>query len=150
MASVSKDITIERSADEVWEVIGDFATGPSRMAPGHVVDTRVEADTRVVTFSDGVVARERFVALDHENRRIVYAVVGDSLQPTHDNASMHVRADGEDRCRLVWIHDVLPDDLAPVLDAAMTHGAAVIKQAFEARHGQQAAPRPRDGEQLPT
>jgi hypothetical protein len=131
MASISKEIVIGSSADDVWAVIGDFATGPSRMAPGYVMDTRVEADTRVVTFIDGTVARERFVALDNESRRIVYAVVGDSLRPAHDNASMQVLADGEDRCRLIWIHDVLPDDLAPTLDAAMTHGGAVIKHTFE-------------------
>ena len=138
MASISKEITIGCNADDVWEVIGDFATGPSRMAPGYVVDTRIEADTRVVTFIDGTVAREQFVALDHENRRIVYAVVGDSLQPAHDNASMQVLADGEGHCRLIWIHDVLPDDLAPTLDAAMTHGGAIIKQIFEERRSQQA------------
>ena len=131
MASISKEILIRSSAEDVWAVVGDFAAGPSRMAPGYVVDTRVEADTRVVTFVDGTVARERFVALDHENRRIVYAVVGDSLQPAHDNASMQVLADGESRCRLIWIHDVLPDDLAPTLDAAMTDGSAVIKHTFE-------------------
>jgi polyketide cyclase/dehydrase/lipid transport protein len=131
MASISKEILIRYGAEEVWAVIGDFATGPSRMAPGHVVDTRVEADTRVVTFIDGTVARERFVALDHENRRIVYAVVGGSMRPAHDNASMQVLADGEGRCRLIWIHDVLPDDLAPALDAAMTRGSAVIKHTFE-------------------
>ncbi|MFG3267866.1 SRPBCC family protein [Streptomyces bobili] len=139
MASISREITIACSADDVWAVIGDFATGPSRMASGFVVDTRIEADTRVVTFIDGTVARERFVASDHENRRIVYAVVGDSLQPAHDNASMQVLADGEDHCRLIWIHDVLPDDLAPTLDAAMTHGGTVIKRTFEERHSQQAA-----------
>jgi PhnB protein len=138
MASISKEILIRSSAEEVWAVIGDFAAGPSSMAPGYVVDTRVEADTRVVTFIDGTVARERFVALDHENRRIVYAVVGDSLQPAHDNASMQVLADGEGRCRLIWIHDVLPDDLAPTLDAAMTHGSAVIKRTFEDHRNPQA------------
>lgn len=133
MASIRKEVLIESSAEDVWEVIGDFAAGASRMAPGFVVDTRTEADCRVVTFAHGAVARERLVSLDHDMRRIVYAVVGDSLQLVHDNASMQVIADGELRCRLVWIHDVLPDDLAPSLDAAMTHGLTVIKQTLEDR-----------------
>jgi hypothetical protein len=139
MASISKEIVIGCSADDVWAVIGDFATGPSRMAPGFVAATRVEADVRVVTFVDGAVARERFVALDDDNRRIVYTVIGDSLHPAHDNASMQVLNDGEDRCRLIWIHDVLPDDLAPALDAAMTHGSAVIKNNFETVAGPMSA-----------
>jgi hypothetical protein len=135
MASICKEILIRSSAEEVWEVIGDFSTGPSRMAPGFVVDTCVDADSRVVTFADGTVARERLVSVNHDIRRIVYAVVGDSIRPAHDNASMQVVADGEAHCRLVWIHDVLPDDLATSLDTAMTHGLTVIKQTLEAPHG---------------
>jgi len=133
MASISKEIRVDSDADQVWRVIGDFDAGPSRMAPGFVVETRAEADTRIVTFTDGTVARERLVAVDHDARRIVYAVVGDSLRPAHDNASMQVLPDGEHRCRLVWIHDILPDDLAPAIDTAMTRGLAVIKQTLEGR-----------------
>ncbi|MEU1665714.1 SRPBCC family protein [Streptomyces sparsogenes] len=133
MASISKELPLEVGADEAWEVIRDFGAGPSRMAPGFVADTRVEADSRVVTFADGSVARERFVSLDDEARRIVYAVVGDTLRPAHDNASMQVVAEGEGRCRLIWIHDVLPDDLAEPIGAAMVQGMDVIKRTLEAR-----------------
>ncbi|GAB2631306.1 hypothetical protein GCM10027168_73360 [Streptomyces capparidis] len=131
MASVRKDVWIKASAKDVWEVIGDFEAGPSRMAPGFVVDTRVEGDARVVTFTDGTVARERLVSRDDDARRIVYAVVGDTLHPQHDNASMQVIADGTDRCRLVWTHDVLPDDLAAPMEAAMDHGLALIVRTLE-------------------
>ncbi|MGP3969801.1 SRPBCC family protein [Streptomyces sp. 6N223] len=133
MASVSKETTIMSTADAVWEVIGDFETGPSRMAPGHVVGTRVDSDARVVTFADGTVARERFVSRDDDARRIVYTVVGDTLRPDHNNASMQVVADGKDHCRLTWIHDVLPDDLAVPLEAAMSQGMEIIKRTLEAR-----------------
>ena len=131
MASVSREIVIESRPEEVWDVIRDFGSGPSRMAPGLVIDTRVEEDCRIVTFATGVVVRERFVSVDETARRIVYSIIGESLQPTHDNASMQVFADGEGRSRFVWIHDVLPDDLAAPLDSAMAQGLAVIKQTFE-------------------
>jgi hypothetical protein len=130
MASVRTEIVINAAADDVWRVIGDFATGPSRMAPGFVVGTRVDGDCRIVTFAGGTVSRERFVAADHEARRIVYAIVGDSLHPDHDNASMQVLPDGDHGCRLVWIHDVLPDDLGPRLEATMIRAGAVIQQAL--------------------
>ncbi|WP_405805999.1 SRPBCC family protein [Streptomyces sp. NBC_01187] len=130
MASIIKETVLRSRADSVWQVIGDFETGPSRMAPGHVVGTRVEGDARVVTFADGTIARERFVSLDEDARRIVYAVVGDSLRPAHHNASMRVVADGE-HCRLIWVHDVLPDDLAPALEAAMSQGMEIIKRTLE-------------------
>jgi hypothetical protein len=139
MASISKEIVIESSAEDVWEVIGDFAAGPSRMASGFVVDTRVEADCRVVTFADGTVVRERCVHVDHDTRRIVYAVVGGTMPPEHDNAAMQVIADGERRCRLLWTRDVLPDDLVASMAEAMSHGLGVIKRTLDdtrdPRHG---------------
>ena len=131
MASISKEILVKSSAQDVWEVIRDFGAGPSRMTSGYVVDTRVEGDSRVVTFANGTVARERFVSVDDDARGIVYAIIGDTLKPAHDNASMQVIADGDGRCRFVWIHDVLPDDLARSFEAAMTEAMAIIKETLE-------------------
>ena len=131
MASISEQIVIESSAGDVWEVIGDFATGPSRMAPGFVVDTRTEDDCRIVTFANGSVAKERRVSVDDDARRIVYSVVGGTAQPTHDNAAMQVVADGERRCRLVWTRDVLPEELAAPMAEAMSHGLGVIKRTLD-------------------
>ncbi|MFD2768603.1 SRPBCC family protein [Micromonospora eburnea] len=135
MASIRNEISIKSSADDVWKVIGDFGTGPSRMAPGYVVDTRIDGDCRVVTFADGTVARERFISVDGDARRIVYTVIGDTLCPNHDNASMQVVAEDQHHCRLIWIHDVLPDDLAVPIQTAMAQGAAVIKRTLESRAG---------------
>lgn len=133
MASVRKEILIEAGAADVWAVIGDFAAGPLRMAPGFVIDTRLEGDTRVVTFADGTVARERLVGRDDEARRIAYSVVGDTVRPAHDNSSMQVFADGEFLSRFVWIHDVLPDNLATPIGTAMEQGLSLIKQTLESR-----------------
>jgi hypothetical protein len=107
MASVQKEILIEAGAEDVWAVIGDFAAGPSRMATGFVIDTRLEADARVVTFADGTVARERLVGLDDLARRIAYSVVGDAI--SHGNASMQV------------------------FGAAMDQGLSVVKQTSESQ-----------------
>ena len=105
------------------------------MAPGFVVSTSVDNGIRTVTFADGTVARERLVSVDHQNRRIVYSVIGDSLRPAHDNASMQVLADGDQSCRLAWIHDVLPDELAPSIEAAMSQGLTVIEKTLADRSG---------------
>ncbi|MEV0698426.1 SRPBCC family protein [Saccharopolyspora sp. NPDC050389] len=139
MASVQRELLIEATAEEVWSVIRDFGGGPDRMAPGFVSSTSLEDDVRIVTFTDGTVARERLVTIDEEARRIVYAVIGDTLQPVHDNSSMQVLPEGTDHSRLVWIHDVLPDDLAKPLAAAMEQGFAVIKQTLESAYGREEA-----------
>ena len=69
----------------------------------------------------------------HESRRIVYSVVGDGPGPAHDNASMQVFADGNESGRLVWIHDVLPDELAPSIEAAVSQGLTVIEETLAGR-----------------
>ncbi|MEQ4722594.1 SRPBCC family protein [Nonomuraea sp. B19D2] len=132
MATVQKEITIDADPADVWAIIGDFANGPVQMAPGLVTDSRLaEADVRVVAFADGTVARERLIALDEETRRLVYSVIGDTMQPTHDNASMQVVSHGDGRSRFVWIHDVQPDDLVIPMGAAMDHGLSIFKQTVE-------------------
>jgi hypothetical protein len=44
---------------------------------------------------------------------------------------MQVFADGQRRSRFVWIHDVLPDELAASLHAAMEYGSGLIKRTLE-------------------
>jgi hypothetical protein len=133
VGTVRIDLHVVAGADAVWNVIGDFAAGPLRMAPGHVTGCVSRGDTRTVTFADGTVARERLVAVDHERRRIVYAVIGDTLRPQHDNASMQVLPVDETSCTLVWIHDVLPDDLALPMKSAMQAAGGVITAALGGR-----------------
>lgn len=132
MATVQKEIIIDADPAAVWTIIGDFADGPVQMAPGFVTDSRLdEPDVRVVTFADGTVARERLITLDEGTRRLVFSVIGGTMQPTHDNASMQVVPHGDGRSRFVWIHDVQPDDLTIPMGAAMDHGLSIIKQTVE-------------------
>jgi hypothetical protein len=130
MALLRTEISIAAAPADVWAVIGDFAAGPLRMAPGHVVGCQANADVRVVTFADGVVVHERFVALDDAERRIVYGVVGGSVQPGHDTAQMQVVPE-DGGCRFIWTRDLRPDELAPGFQAAMDRGAEVIKRTLE-------------------
>ena len=133
MATARMELSVAADADSVWMVIGDFAAGPLRMAPGHVTGCETHGDTRTVAFADGTVARERLVAIDDERRRIVYAVLGDTLRPEHDNASMQVLPADEGSCTLVWIHDVLPDELADPIRSAMQDAGGVITATLEGR-----------------
>ncbi|ORV19129.1 SRPBCC family protein [Mycobacterium celatum] len=132
MASITTQIEIDVDAYRAWQVIGDWADGPVRMARGHVVSSEADGGLRVVTFASGTVARERLVARDETARRIVYSMIGDTMRPEHDNAVMQIVPDGDGRCRFVWSRDVLPDELAGPLRAAMEGAAKVIKRTLEA------------------
>src|SRR5207244_11854613 len=97
-----------------WDAIRDVGAVHERLAPGFVVDTRLEEGARIVTFADGMVARELIVDVDDAARRLAWAVVG-SPRLTHHNASMQVFADGEHRSRVVWMADLLPNEIATAI-----------------------------------
>ncbi len=130
MASIRKEIVIDAPADKIWDVVRDVGAVHRRMAPGFVVDTRLEEGARVVTFANGLVARELIVDVDDAARRLVWAVVG-SPRLTHHNASMQVFADGEHRGRVVWIADVLPNEVAGHIAGMMDGGLATMKKTLE-------------------
>ena len=131
MASIRTEFPIDVDASRVWQVIGDWADGPVRMARGLVVSSDAEGTVRVVTFADGMIARERLVTREDDARRIVYSMVGDTVRPEHDNAVMQIVPEGADRCRFIWTRDVLPDELAESLRAAMEDAGAAIKRTLE-------------------
>lgn len=128
MASIRKEILIGAPADKVWDAVRDVGAPHRRLAPGFVVDTRLEDGARMVTFANGLVARELIVDVDDEARRLVWAVVG-SGRLTHHNASMQVFADGH-ASRVVWIADLLPHEAAPDIAGLMEQGLAVMKKTL--------------------
>jgi hypothetical protein len=85
-----------------------------------------DRDAGVVTLTNVTVVRELIVDIDDMARRFVYAAVGG--RTTHHNASMQVFAEGEGSSRLVWITDVLPNEVAGPIGALVDQGAGVIKQ----------------------
>jgi carbon monoxide dehydrogenase subunit G len=133
MASIHREIQIEVATVSVWDAIRDVGAIHTRLAPGFVVDTRLEEGARVVTFGSGVVARELIVDVDDDARRLVWAVVGGRM--THHNASLQVFADGEGRSRVVWIADLLPNELAGYIAGMIEQGMAVMKKTLELHAG---------------
>ena len=129
MASIHKDIPVDAQPDDVWAAVRDFGAVHQRLVPGFAIDSRLDGNARIVTFHNGVVAREEFVDCDDARRRLVYAIVnGERVK--HYNASVQVFADGEKRSRIVWIVDVLPNEIAPYMDAQMDLGAQAMQKAL--------------------
>jgi len=131
MASIRREIHVEAGAEQVWDAIADVGAVHTRLAPGFVIDTRLEGGARVVTFGNGLVARELIVDVDHGSRRLVWAVVGG--RPTHHNASLQVVAEAERRSRVIWIADLLPNELASPIASLIDQGMAVMKRTLESR-----------------
>ena len=130
MASIHKEIILDAPANAVWEAVRDVGAVHRRLVPGVLTDARLDGDARVVTFANGLVARELIVSLDDERRRLAYAAVGG--RASHHHASMQVFDEGERRSRLVWITDVLPDALAGPIGELVEQGAKAMQRTLQA------------------
>jgi carbon monoxide dehydrogenase subunit G len=129
MASIHKEVLIDAPADHIWDALRDVGAIHTRLARGFVTDTRLDGDARDVTFTNGAVVRERIVDLDDRARRIAYSAVGGRF--THHSASIQVFPEGDTRSRVVWIADLLPNDLAELVGGMMEQGCAAMKRTLE-------------------
>jgi len=125
MASIHKDILIDAPAPDVWDAVRDFGALHTRLAPGFVLDTKLDGEARIVTFANGTVARELLVDCDDDRRRLAYAVISERL--TQHSASIQIIPEGDKNCRMIWTTDVLPHEIAPYISAQMDQGALAVQ-----------------------
>ena len=129
MASIRREIRTKASPEAAWDAIRDVGALHRRLVPGFVVDTRLEAGVRIVTFGNGMVVKEPIVHVDDEARRLVWAAIGEPL--THYNASVQVFPEGEGGSRIVWIADFLPDEAAGAMGSMIEEGSVVMQATLD-------------------
>jgi hypothetical protein len=128
MASIRREVVIEAPAAQVWDALRDIGALHTRLVVGFVTDCRLEGDARIVTFANGVVARERIVDVDDSTCRLVWSATGDRL--AHHNSSAQVFSEGPAACRVVWMTDLLPHEMAPAIATMMDQGLAAMKKTL--------------------
>lgn len=124
MATIRKEIRLDRAAAEVWDAFRDTDAVHTRLARGFVTDAKPEPGARMVTFANGVTAKELIVTVDDAERRLAYAVVG-SPNLIHHNASFQIIEEGR-ASRVIWTADLLPDEAVAVIGPMMEAGAAAM------------------------
>ena len=130
MATIYKEIAIERSKDIVWDAIRDVGAIHKRLVPGFVVDCKLEGEWRTVTFANGMVVRELIVAVDDKTCRHAWSARGAPL--THHNASVQVFPDTDEKCRVIWKADLMPNEVAEAIAEMIEQGLSRMKQTLEA------------------
>jgi hypothetical protein len=128
MASLRKEIHIDAPPAQVWDALRDVGALHTRLVPGFVKDTHLDGNARVVTFGNGMVAREEIVGIDEQRRRLAWAIVDAPFR--HYSAAAWVEPDATGT-NFVWTADLLPDDLAAQVEEMMTAGIGVVKQTLE-------------------
>ena len=129
MASIRKEIQIDTPPAKAWEALRDVGALHTRLVPGFVTNTRMQGNARIVTFGNGMVAREEIVGVDEERRRLSWAIVDAPFR--HYSGVAWVEPDINGGTRFVWTADLLPDELGGQVEEMMSAGIRVVKQTLE-------------------
>jgi carbon monoxide dehydrogenase subunit G len=128
MTTLREILRLPSPASAVWDAVRDVGAVHRRLVPGFVSDARLEQGARIVTFANGVTAREEIVSVDDAARRLVYAIPRGRF--LHYQATVEVHDDGTGS-RLTWTIDLLPDEFTEGVRAMMRQGADAICATFQ-------------------
>jgi hypothetical protein len=129
MATIRKEIEINRNRDFVWDAVRDVGAIHKRLVPGFVTDCKLDGDWRIVTFANGMVVPELIVSVDDENYRHAWSARSDHF--AHHNASVQVFAVSPESSRVVWIADLMPNEAAENIALMIQHGLETMKRTLE-------------------
>jgi hypothetical protein len=129
MASIYKELLVNASPQFVWEAVKDIGAIHTRLAQGFVTDTKLEGDTRTVTFANGFVVQEQVVSIDDEMRRFVYRAVGG--RASHHNAFFQVFPTPDGKSKVLWVTDLLPDEMRAPIEQMVELGSGAIQRTLE-------------------
>jgi hypothetical protein len=128
MATLHKEVMIAAPLDVVWDAIRDVGALHTRLVPGFVVDTRLDGDARIVTFGNGLVAREVILSLDDARHRLAWNAEGG--RTTHYNAVLEAFS-APGGTHVVWTTDLLPHAMADAIAGMQDHALATMKKTLE-------------------
>jgi Polyketide cyclase / dehydrase and lipid transport len=131
VASIRRSVVIDRASKDVWDALRDVGALHTRLVVGFVTGCVMEDGARVVTFANGMTARELIVDVNDQERRVAWAAVGGRL--THHNASAQVFPVEGGKSEVVWIADLLPDELAPAITGMIEQGLGAMKRTLEGK-----------------
>lgn len=128
MATLHNSVVIDAPPDAIWDAARDVGALHTRLVPGFVVKTELDGDVRVVTFGNGLVAREAIISVDDTRKRLAWNAEGG--RTTHYNAVLQVFAQGSGS-RVEWTTDLLPHDMAGPIQAMQEQALTIMKRTFE-------------------
>lgn len=128
MGTVRRETIIERSAADVWSVIGDPGT-IHQWFPG-MVDSKVDGSSRVITTATGLPLPEEIVTVDPILRRFQYRVLLPVI--THHLGTIDVFDLGDGRSLVSYGTDCEPDAMALIIGGATGAALAELRRQLEA------------------
>ena len=127
VASIKKEIHIDRPPEAVWAIVGNV--GSMEWVPG-VIGSTIDGNIRTCDVSEGAVLKEQILSIDETARYYEYTIVESRLPISFYRASMKVTDDGIGS-RFIWTAEIEPADLGPMIEAALRGGAQALKARLE-------------------
>jgi hypothetical protein len=125
MGEARAEITINRSADDVWAVLGNF--GDLTWMPG-IETSELDGDRRILGMRGMRVVEQQF-SRDEEQRTFTYGVVDGDMKPAQHRATVTVMPAGSGSF-VTW--DVEVDDaMVDRSQAAYAGALAALKDQLE-------------------
>lgn len=129
MATIYKEFSVNAPSDFVWAAIKDVGAAHTRLAQGFVTDVVLTGDVRTVTFANGLVVREQIIAIDDEHTRFAYSSVGG--RASHHNAYFQVFPGSDGQSRVLWVTDLLPEQMHAPISQMVELGSSAIQSTLE-------------------
>ena len=127
MADGKAEVTIARTPDDVWKLVGEFDRLDTWM-PG-VDACALEGDVRTIS-TMGMEIKEQLRERDERARRIAYGIVQSPMPLEHHQATITVEPDG-DGSKVTWAVDVRPDEMLPAFLPIYEGSLQAVKQHLE-------------------
>jgi Polyketide cyclase / dehydrase and lipid transport len=131
MATIRREVVIERPAAEVWEIVGR----PELLHlwfPG-IIDCAVDGASRVITTAGGLPIPEQIVTNDALQRRFQYRIIAPLFR--HHLGTVDVIALDDKSCLVVYSTDADPDVMALIIGAAAGDALDELRRQCESGSG---------------
>ena len=128
LGSIRDDVRINRSAADVWAVVGDVG----RVADWFpsFVSSSVVGNQRHITTKTGIPLVEDILRVDHDQRRFQYSVVPNGAIREH-RATVDVIALDAGSCLLTYSTDIIPAVLALAFSGGIAEAIENLRVMLE-------------------
>jgi len=131
MASIRREIHVERPPDVTWQLVGD----PARLHEWFPLSgCKVEGSKRWVYLPSGITFEEDIVTLDDRMRRFQYRIINNPIISEH-LGTVDVVDDGHGHSVVIYSTEMKPDVLALVTAGASGEGLRRAKNKLEGDGG---------------
>ena len=129
MASIHHQVAVGVDVKKAWRALRSVGEAHRLFAPV-LTDTKLEGDTRTVTFANGMILRERILDVDDKRHRVAYSAL-DAPGMTYHHATMELVDTGDGRCLFVWVTDFLPEEIRGNIAPLVEQGTDALKANLE-------------------